>query len=727
MYLRNIRTGWSVHAFAVAMAAAPVSAFAESGISAASADQLGLDRVIVTSSPLEKTIGETLLSTSVLDEEELERRLSGSIGETLRREPGLTSTFFGPGASRPVIRGLAGDRIRVLDNGIGSIDASVTSPDHAVAVEPALAERIEVVRGPATLLYGSSAAGGVVNVIDGRIPTELPEGNVDAAARYAHTTVDDGNELSVGFSATAFGTDTGAVVISGQLFSREADDYEIPGFAESARFRAAEEAEEEEHGEEEGHEEEEEVFGIAENSDLESEGAAFGASYIWENGYFGLSAKVIDAEYGLPGGHGHGEEEEHGEEEGEEEHGEEEEEEGVRINLDQRRYDLAGEINGDFGLFQTARVRIGYADYKHKELESPEEVGTLFSNEGWEGRFELIDREREIAGGALSGAAGFQFRLRDFSAVGEEAFVPPTESDQFGFFAMKEYKTGPWTLELGGRYEHTSHEVTETGFDRSFDGFSVSGGAGFKLNDITFLGVTAFRTERAPATEELFSNGPHLATDAFEIGDPNLNEEVALGVEATARAQTDRFSASINVFYTSYNDFIYETETGEIEDGLPVFRFFGEDADFYGFEAQGEFEIASFESETWGSVEFSADAAIDLVRASLDQSGNDNLPRIPPLSGLFGAEARTDYVDLRAEVEHAAEQDRTTEFELPTDSYTLLNAYVTFKPFADRGDLSLRIGATNLTDEDARQHTSFLKDLAPLPGRNVRISLRGAL
>lgn len=664
------------------------------------------DEIIVTASPIERTVGETILNTSIISGEELQRRVENSIGETLRREPGVSSTFFGPGASRPVIRGLAGDRIRVLDAGIGAIDASATSPDHAPAVEPATAQKIEIVRGSSTLLYGSSAAGGVVNVFNGRIPSAVPEDGLDGSVRVGTSTVDDGFETSGGFDLKLGDFGDAALVFHGDGFYRDADDYDIPGFAESERLRALEEAE----GGEEG-QEEEEAFGTVENSALETKGGSAGLSIVFDNGFFGVSATAMDTTYGVPGGHEHGHEE--GEEEGEEEEG------GVTIDLEQRRFDVNGEVEGDFGPFQKAKLRLGYADYEHVEIEPSGEVGTNFSNVGWEGRFELVSKTRNFFGGELNGATGIQYRRRDFSAIGEEAFVPPTETDQFGLFALKELSTGPWRFELGGRYEHTSHEVQETGVGRDFDGFSVSGGAGFQANDNVFFGVTGFRTERAPATEELFSNGPHLATNAFEIGDPDLNEEVARGVEATARFTTERFSGSVSGYYTSYKDFIFESATGGEEDGLPVFQFFAEDAQFRGFEAQvtGELFRASM-------FDIHGDASVDYVRATTDTVGNDNLPRIPPLSGIVGLEARSKHVDLRAELEYAADQDDVTEFELPTDGYEVFNAFVTLRPFTGNPGLALRLSANNLTDEEVRLHTSFLKDLAPLPGRNFRVSLQ---
>lgn len=683
---------------------------------------LEFEEIIVTTTPVGRSVFETTQGVDVLTGEDLALSLSGTIGETLRRQPGISSTFFGPGASRPIIRGQGGDRIRILDSDIGSIDASVTSDDHAVAIDPVLAQRIEIVRGTGALLYGSNAAGGVINIFDGRIPEVVPEGGYEIGARYTYSTVDEGHEVAGAFNyAFETGSDM-TIVLHGEGFYREADDYDIPGFAESAALRAAEEAEEEEHEheEEEGHEEEEEAFGTVENSNLETKGGAGGVSFIFSNGFIGFSGKVLKSDYGVPG-HGHEEGHEEEEEEHEEEEGhEEEEEEIVRIDLDQVRYDLRGELETDLLFFQKAKLRIGYADYEHAELEG-DEIGTVFTNEGWEGRLELVQKDY----GILKGAVGFQFRSREFSAVGEEAFVPPTDTTQFGIFAVEEIDLGDWLVDIGGRYERTNQEATVEGIERDFDAISVSGGFGYRGVEDVFFGVTGFRTERAPATEELFSNGPHLATDSFEIGDPDLDKEVATGVEGVARINRPWFSAQVSAYYTTYDDFIALLATGEEEDGLPVFQFTPVEAEFRGFEAEAEVRSDPYEIFDTVIVQFYADASIDLVRATFDNpTGSDDLPRIPPLSGIIGGGFRSDYVDFRAELEYAGEQDDVAEFELPTEDYQLVNLFLTIHPFGQERNVAIDIRALNLTDEEARLHTSFLKDLVPLPGRNVKVSLR---
>jgi len=684
-------------------------------------DRLRLQEIVASGSPIDRPLGQTIIGASVLTQEDLARRIEPSIGETLRREPGVSSTFFGPGSSRPIIRGLGGARIRVLDADIGVFDASPTSVDHAVVTEPALAERVEVVRGTSMLRYGSSAAGGVVNVFDGRIPTEVPTDRVDGAFRYAFSSVNDGDDISGGATVHLGSLGSADLVVHGQGVFRRSDDYDIPGFAESAAQRAAEAAE---GGEEE--EDEEEAFGVVENSDIRTEGGAGGASLIFENGFIGFSGQVFDTNYGLPGA------KKEEEEEGEEEEAEEGEE-GVRIDLEQTRYDLRSEFEGDFGLFNVARLRVGYADYQHVELEAPGEVGTVFENEAWEGRLELAAKPVQLNGGSLTGAAGFQFRLREFSAAGEEAFVPPTDTTQFGFFLVEEYQRGPLLLDLGVRYERTTQESNpdavgfpDQAFDRTFNGVSVSGGAGLNVSESVFAGVTAFRTERAPATEELFSNGPHLATNAFEIGDPNFGEEVAVGVEGTLRGGGDRFSFAFNAFYTSYDDFIFEAPTGEIEDGLPVFQFRAADAEFTGVEAQADLKVGQFDSEILGAVDVHLNGSLGFVRATTDTAGDNDLPRIPPFSGLIGVEANADRASFRAELEYAAAQDDIADFELPTDGYALVNTFVTLHPVQGEPGFSVEIAGLNLSNEEARQHASFLKDVLPLPGRNIRVAVRAA-
>ncbi len=651
------------------------------------------DEIIVTGSPIAHPEHESIIAASVLTAEDLASRGEASIGELLRREPGISSTFFGPAASRPVIRGLSGDRISVLDAGIGSIDASAVSDDHAVAVEPATAERIEIVRGAATLYYGSSAAGGVVNVFDGRIPNAVPEDGIDGGLRTSISSVDEAVEAAGGGDIHLGKVGGADLVFHLDGFYRNTDDYKIPGFAESETLRALEAA-----AAGPGPVEEE-TFGVVENSDIESKGGSAGASLIFDDGFIGFSGKIARSNYAVPGGH---EEDAGGEDE------------SVRIDLRQDRYDVMGEYDGGFLIFDTVKLRIGYADYVHQELEGAE-IGTVFKNEGYEGRVELIEREF----GNFRGASGVQFKHRDFEAVGDEAFTPPNITNQFGVFTVREYEQDNWHLQLSGRYERTDTEAKSVALKRTFDAFSISGGVGVEPSDNLFLGLNILRTERAPAAEELFSDGPHLATNAFEQGDPTLGKEIARGVDATAHAELGRVSVTVNGFYTDYKNFIALIPNGAIDDGLPVFEFVARDAVYKGFETEAEADLFSA-----GAFDVTGRAQVDFVRATFKNGGGD-VPRIPPLRSILGLEATSPHLDLRGEIEIAAAQENIAASELPTDGYTLVNLAATWRPGGEDHGLSIQLRADNVTNEEARLATSFLKDVAPLPGRNVKLTLRG--
>lgn len=651
------------------------------------------DEIVVTASPDARSRYEIAQPTSVLNEEELARRLQPTLGETLNQEPGVTSTFFGQGASRPVIRGLGGDRIRVLEGGLGTGDASTTSPDHAVSLDPLSAERIEVLRGPATLLYGSSAIGGVVNVIDNRVPEQVPDKAIGGRVELRGGTVS--GERSGGASLDG---GSGRFAWHVDLLKREADDYETPGFAESKALREAEEEEGEDH---------EQVSGVLPNSAVESESAGIGASYVGESGFIGLAVSGLDSLYGIPGGHHHHHEEG---EEGEEE----EEEEAVRVDLEQRRWDLRGGTTRPFAIFSGASLRFGASDYEHRELEG-EETGTVFTNESWEGRVELLQRRV----GALSGSVGIQALNRDFAAVGEEAFVPPTETGTWAVFAFEELTRGDWRLQFGARYE-TQDVTAEAGIgDRSFDGVSGSAGLVWQPGaDGYSVGLSLARSTKLPNAEELFSNGPHLATNAFEIGDPDLEEETSLGLDLTLRKTTGRVTGEVTLFSNRFDDFIYERGTGEEEDELPVFRFVQADADFYGAELEGVVQLLHGEPQ-----HLDLELGADFVRAELRRTG-EPLPRIPAERFRLGLHYRDDRFDAQVEGMRVGEQDRVAEGETPTEGYTLVNATLGYRFFTSRAVFDVLLRGTNLTNEEARNHVSFLKDVVPMPGRDVSLSLR---
>ncbi|MEM7282106.1 MAG: TonB-dependent receptor [Pseudomonadota bacterium] len=670
-----------------------------------------IDEVVVRAHPL--SAEKIAQPVAVLKDEELGRALAPSIAETLNELPGVHSSSFGQAVGRPVIRGLGGARVKTTEDRIDSLDVSVSSPDHVTTIEPFAAKSIEVLKGPATLLYGTGAIGGVVDVHTGRIPHEVPDqfgGKVqirgaDNASRQTAAASFDGGSGNFAFHLDAF--------------YRDADEYDIPGFAESAALRELEELEEEEHEgeeEEEGHDEEEEAFGVLPGSQLRTTGAAFGVSRVSDRGFFGIAVSRYEADYGLPG-HGH-EEEGHDEEEGEEEEGHDEEEEGnPLLDLAQTRIDLEAGVNAPFAGFKTFNFRVGYNDYEHTEFEGNGEAGTVFATEALEGRVELL---HEQAAG-FDGAMGIQFSTREFSALGEEAFVQPVDTQTFGIFYVGQRDFGNTGFEIGARYEHVEHEPT-VGASRSFDLGAISFGLIQPLSDSWTLSGQLDYSNRAPVAEELFSDGPHLATNSFEIGDPNLDEESAVNVSAALAYQQESFDFAINAYYTDFSDFIYEVATGEEEDGLPILEWRQEDAEFRGVEVDFGWNAAE-----WSGGGMRWDLGFDLVRASLDNGFNRNVPRIPPRRYRIGTLMTWDNFSAEVVWRRIESQRRFGAEELPTDGYNDLRIHLAYAMDFGDNNLELFLTGRNLTDDEQRYHTSFIKDLAPQPGRTIEAGVTWSL
>jgi len=668
---------------------------------------------------------DVLSGTDVLNADDVQRNLSGQLGEVLVKLPGVSATSFAPGSSRPVLRGFQGERVRVLIDGIGTADVSNTSVDHATTIDPLTAERIEVLRGPAVLLYGSQAIGGAVNVIDKRIPTRMPDESFHLDALVAADTVSD---LRTGGASLDVPVGENFVFhVDGSW--RETDDLDIPGFQLAPSLRAElleEAAEEEAEGEFEEAEELREAAdqrGFVPNSRSDQWTLNAGFGVILGESTFGASIGYYDSNYGVPTRpgteHAHHGEEEHGEEEhGEEEHGHEEhghgEEEGeeiITIDLEQLRADFRGDIALGDGFFRRLKLRAGYSDYTHTEFEGTE-VGTVFESESIETRAELANQA-----GALNGTIGVQYRYRDFFAEGAEAYVPPNVTDQFALFAVQEVGAGPFQLELAGRAEFTDVEDTLNNIARDYETFSAAASLVYEGIDGLRTGINLSRAERAPSAEELFSNGPHIATQAFEIGDADLNVESAWGVEAFARGQLGSAQFGVSVYKQWFDDFIYLTETGMEEDELPVFVYLQQDADFFGVEADVNFPV--FENR-----DFTLITDLRGSYISAEFADDTSVPRIPPLSLLGALELQSNAFDVRGEVQWFAEQDEVAAFETPTDDFAFVNFLVSWRPLPSRQNVTLQLAADNVFDVQGRRHASFTKDFVPLPGRNIRASVR---
>ncbi|WEK43933.1 MAG: TonB-dependent receptor [Candidatus Sphingomonas colombiensis] len=675
--------------------------------------QDGTPHDVIVSAPVARNEMDVLQGTSVLSGDTLNRELRPTIGETLARLPGVSATSFGPSASRPILRGFQGDRIRVLTDGIGSVDVSNTSVDHAVVIDPLLAERVEVLRGPSALLYGSSAVGGVVNVIDSRIPRSVPENGyrLNAIGSYASAA----SERSLGAAGDVAVTKNLVLHADGSYL--KADDLRIGGYVLSPGARAAAlAAAQAAPNDPIDFAASAQLKGRLPNTAAETWTAGVGAALITDTGSLGVSYSHYDSLYGVPI--------RYATEPGQDQ-------EAPRLSVLQNRFDLRGEVQTGGGFLDRIRARVAYANYRHFELDPDGEVGTAFYNKGLEGRLEFLQSNR----GGWSGASGAQYFSRQFNVVGDEAFLPRNNTEQVGLFTLQQYENGPFKAEGGMRFERTSlaaqNPLDDSRFfsgARNFDTFSGSIGASYGIASGVRIGLNGSRTERAPSAEELFANGAHAGTQAYELGNPNFRTEKSWGLEATLHAHSDGFSLDASAYYNWFDDYIYENQTAQAvceaaaapsgrSVDFPCFQYAQTKARYYGFEIDASKRLATIGGHT-----INADILGDYVRATVVDVSP--VPRIPPLRVLGGLEAQGDRSSARVEVEHVFRQNRIAAYETPTAAYTMVNASLSFKPFADNKGTSITIAANNIFDVDARRAASVLKDFAPLAGRDIRATLR---
>jgi iron complex outermembrane receptor protein len=652
-----------------------VSAAAASFLSAAGAHAEApadktVSELVVTAAPYAVSLDSATTSVEVLKRDDLQTGPAGGLGDALAGLPGVRSSFFGPGASRPVIRGLSGPRVMVLTNGMGAIDASALSPDHQVATDPQEAERIEVLRGPSALAYGGSAIGGVVNIIDDRIAKRVVTG-LHGRISGASSSGDKGHSAAGGLK---YGV--GDWVVSVDAAHRESEDYRVPVPAMSASQYAAE-----------GLDYPGEVAGTVFNTGVEVTNYGAGLTYVGKDGFLGVSAKRTETTYGVPG----------------------EEDAVVSIDLEQTRYDLQGEWDQALGPFSKIRLMAGYADYEHVELEDAV-PGTLFLSDGWEGRLELVQAERD----GWQGAVGVQGLKRNFDAIGEEALVPRTKITEAGIFTLQRLDREGWGVEGGLRLD--TRKLDSLRGSRDFTNVSASFGAFLRPADGWFLALSGSRTSRAPTEEELFADGPHPATRTYEIGQATLKREVSYTLDATVHYNAGPWTSDLHAFGARYDGFIDQLPSGldDADSGLPIFIFTQTKATFWGGELEAAYRLWEQDDR-----QLRLEAAADYVHGDTDLGAP---ARIPPWSVTGRVVYEGGWWDGEAEVRHVAEQDRVADFEPATDGYTLLNAKVTFRPLPNR-DFKLFLDGRNLTDVEAREHASFLKDFAPLPGRSLRFGM----
>ena len=671
-----------------------ISDVASAITNAAAASPQKVQEIVVVGNPLDAR--DVVAPVTTLSGANLLLKRASTLGETLNGQPGVSSTGFGPNASRPVIRGLDGDRIRILSNQGASFDASSLSPDHAVPLDPLVIERIEVLRGPASLLYGGAAVGGVVNVVDNRVPRSAIDGVHGAIeSRFGGAEKERGTSVVVeagkgGFSVHADG------------FTRDTDDYRVP-----------------------------DGTGVASpiiNSASASKGGALGASFQFSNGYIGTAHSEYRSNYGVVA------------------------EPTVRIDMKQKRDTIEANVSRLGGLLDGVFAKASQSDYQHTEKDDgvPQ---TTFKNKGNDFRLEL----KHAKLGGLQGVLGMQAERFEFSALGAEAFVPLTHTRNAAVFAFEELTAGPWTLSLGGRYENsraTSDGTANTGavrfgppVTRTFHMGSGSTGATYKFDAEYSLTGNLSYTERAPTFYELYANGPHGATGAYEVGNAGFNKERSTALEFALRWKRGSSSTRVGVFVQQFRDYLLLRRTGidrdvdgngagtgvsncgdgtSVESGctaevLPEFRYEAANARMMGFEAEGKWRLIEL------PYALDLEAKVDYVQAE-DRTNKSPLPRIAPLRVTSGLLWSRGVWGARLEVQTIAKQNRFSSDDTAgaTESYTFINAAMTygFQLAKVTGTAFLR--GTNLTDRKAFNAVSIdiIRNLAPLPGRGIKAGLQ---
>jgi iron complex outermembrane receptor protein len=690
--------------------AAPAAKAADPVPGDAKAAHPDTDQAIVITG-VKRSAADVLGGVSVVDEEQLTHDVRPSIGETLAKQPGVSASSFGPTASRPILRGLQGERVRILVDGIGSLDLSSSDPDHAVAINPLTAERIEVLRGPSALLFGSSAIGGVVNVIDTRIPRHEPAGPVGADALASYGSAANERSASGSLDVPLGGHFVGHI---DGAYSKY-DDLEIGGFVLAKPLREQAEASADPE--------------IRELADLKGklpttagrlDDVAAGVAYVDGGLNIGVSVNHHDARYGVP----------------------------IRFSLDpaiepevptidahQNRADAR--VNVPLGgAFESLEWRGGISKYRHSEIEEDGEVGSRFFSNGGEMRAALVQRDR----GGWGGTSGIQYLSQDARIRGEEKYLPDSRNRQLGIFTLQSLVSGPVRFEAGLRVESARlhadedevieeigeelegemEDVPEIGAEpisRRFTPVSASIGANYDLGAGLRAGLSLSHSERSPSIDELFSLGPHGGSQQFLIGNPELAKERSNAVELSVHQAAGPLHIQGSVYYSRFASFIYQAPTGEVEDRLPVYEYRQGKANYYGFELEGDARLGRALGIDWG-----AELVADAVHASIEDFGP--APLIPPFRVLGAVTGSRGQVDGRLEVERASAQHRTAPNETPTPGYTMVNAALDWHPFAAQPELTLSLQGNNLFDIDARRSTSVLKDYAPLAGRDVRLSAR---
>lgn len=635
---------------------------------------------------------DAIVAPVVIGGEDLARRAAAQIGSVLAHLPGVSTSGFAPGASRPVLRGFDGPRVQVLTDGLGALDASSVSADHGVAIDTLNVSQIDVLHGPEVLLYAADPAGGAVNALDRRIPRRVPDKPiaVNALAAYgsAADSVNLGGAVDIAIAprlAAHFDASynhAGDVRIGGNVVSdplraslrSEVGSLTAAGDAEGAANLTA---------------------GLDARGRLANSwarGTTFGAglAFIDSGGSLGLSVQRLNSDYGIPP------------------RPSAVAQDPVSLSLRQTRYDLRGNLNLG-GFFDQLEARVAYGDYTHAEIEDGQ-AGTRFFNSSIESRLVLTQARH----GGWRGESGLQFGTRNFRIVGEP-LLPNSVTERLAAFTRQQLSLGTVDLEGSLRGEHVA--VQPKGLpSRSFNLFAAGAGMAWHPVESVTLSLSATHGERAPTAEELYIDGLHDATQSYERGNPAFRIERSNTVEAGLRYHSDRLAGAFTAYATNFTNFIAPVPTGARIEGAPVYQYVQLPAKFRGLEAEGSWKVLDWHDGRSLSLE----SAVDYVHAQL--TGVGPAPRIPPLRVRGGLTFESDRLGANVEAIVNAKQNRVTTYETRVDGYTLVNANVTWRPWGKDGALALILSGDNLLNVDGRLATSETRDFVPIAGRDVRLT-----
>ncbi|MCJ8512407.1 zinc piracy TonB-dependent receptor ZnuD [Acinetobacter lwoffii] len=658
-----------------------------------------MDTIQVQAHPLVQTAADFAVADQVVDQKALSERAT-TIGDALADELGVYSNQYGSGSSRPVIRGQDGPRVKVLQHASETADVSTLSPDHAVTVDPILAKQVEVIRGPSTLLYGAGTVGGLVNVTDQKIPTQMPEDGLEGTVGLRYNSGSDEKLASAGVTAGI--GENFALRVEGS--KRNANDYIAPDYFHE-------------------HDDELEKERRVGNTFAEGQTVNIGGSWIHDRGFVGLSYSNRQDQYGLPG-HSH---EYHGCEihgdhfhcpkPGEDEH-DHEETAGPWVDLKSERYDVRTELEQPFAGFEKLRAHASFTDYEHDELEENAVISN-FKSKGYDARLELV--HVPVAG--WEGVIGTQYSQQKIDLSGqlephddhfhEAVVMPDTKTEKYSLFGLEHKQLGDVHVELGARVEHQKVDVdSRRKKDYSDTGVSASAAANWEFAPNYKLSVVGSHQQRLPLAQELYADGIHFATNTYERGNEDLDVEKSNNLELGLHYEGDKLDYHVHVYHNWFDNYIYGSTT-DSEGDFRLVDYTQDKARFYGTEAQAGYQINDmYKLSVFG----------DYVRGKIEA---ENAPRVP--AGRLGTKVEADFADGwsgLAEYYHVFNQDKIASYEDETQGYNMVNVGLSYaNSLADNNAYRVYFKANNLLDDQVYSHTSFLSNI-PQVGRNFTVGVQ---